>query len=70
MGQGGDPPLPKMQHIHKELQKCTTLTHSAYTFVIMSKRLQCNSSFWLLVSQAHTELPLECSKKVWNMLYV
>ena len=36
----GDPPPPRaaaMNHIHQELQKCTALTHSAYTFVIMSK---------------------------------
>ena len=37
---GGSPPPPppsaKMNHIHQELQKCTTLTHSAYTFVITS----------------------------------
>ena len=32
-GVKGDPP----QHIRKELQECTTLTHSAYTFVIMSE---------------------------------
>ena len=35
---GEPPPLPaEMNHIHQELQKCTTLTHSAYTFVIMSE---------------------------------
>ena len=39
-GGGGvqPPPSPaKMNHIHQELQKCTPLTHSAYTFVIMSE---------------------------------
>ena len=41
-GGGGE-----MQHIRKELQKCTTLTHSAYTFVVMSRNRQCNSSFWV-----------------------
>ena len=36
--QGGAPPrLAEMNHIHQELQNCTTLTHSAYTFVIMSE---------------------------------
>ena len=36
--QGGEPPPPPlagMNHIDQELQKCTTLTHSVYTFVIM-----------------------------------
>ena len=31
------PPAAKMNHINQKLQKCTTLTHSAYTFVIMSE---------------------------------
>ena len=35
---GGSPPPPaRMNHIDQELQKCTTLTHSVYTFVIMSE---------------------------------
>ena len=34
--QGGrPPPLAGMNHIDQELQKCTTLTQSVYTFVIM-----------------------------------
>ena len=33
---GGEPPPAGMNHIDQELQKCTTLTHSAYTFAIMS----------------------------------
>ena len=33
----GSPPPAEMNHIHQELQKCTTLTHSAYIFVIMSE---------------------------------
>ena len=46
--QGGwVPPAAKMQHIGKGLQKCTTLTHSAYAFVILSEDRQCNSSFWV-----------------------
>ena len=38
-GGGAPPPPPSsgMNHINRELQKCTTLTHSAYTFVIMSE---------------------------------
>ena len=33
---GGLPPPPAgLNHIDQELQKCTTLTHSVYTFVIM-----------------------------------
>ena len=38
--QGGEPPPPPpagMNHIDQELQKCTTLTHSVYTSVIMSE---------------------------------
>ena len=36
--QGGAPPPPaEMNHIHQEVQKCTTLTHSASTFAIMSE---------------------------------
>ena len=35
-GVQGEPPA-ELNHIHLELQKCTTLTHSAYTFVIMSE---------------------------------
>ena len=35
---GGEPPPPAgMNHMDQELQKCTTLTHSVYTFVIMSE---------------------------------
>ena len=34
---GAPPPRAELNHIHLELQKCTTLTHSAYTFVIMSE---------------------------------
>ena len=35
---GGEPPPPAgLNHIDQELQKCTTLTHSVYTFVIMSE---------------------------------
>ena len=41
-GPGGDPPPAGMNHINQELQKCTTLTHSAYTFVIMSERRYSN----------------------------
>ena len=45
-GRGSRGELPaEMQHIRKELQQCTTLTHSAYTFVVMSEDRQCNSSF-------------------------
>ena len=37
-GGGAAPPPPAgMNHIDQELQKCTTLTHSVYTFVIMSE---------------------------------
>ena len=39
-GRGRPPPPPPpagMNHIGQELQKCTTLTHSVYTFVIMSE---------------------------------
>ena len=31
------PPFDEMNHIRQELQKCPTLTHSAYTFVIISE---------------------------------
>ena len=34
---GGSPPRAGMNHIDQELQKCTTVTHSGYTFVIMSE---------------------------------
>ena len=37
---GRGPPTAEMQDIQdicKEVQKCTTMTHSAYTFVIMSE---------------------------------
>ena len=37
--QWGDPPPAGMNHINQELQKCTTLTHSAYTVVIMSEHM-------------------------------
>ena len=37
-GPGGSPPPPaEMNHIHQEMQQCTTLMHFAYTFVIMSE---------------------------------
>ena len=42
---GGDPPRAGMNHINQELQKCTTLTHSAYTFVIMSEHRFSNHLF-------------------------
>ena len=33
-GPGGSPPPPKyMNHIHQELQKCTTLTHSFSIYI-------------------------------------
>ena len=35
VSRGGTPPA-RMNHINQELQKHTTLTHSAYTFVTMS----------------------------------
>ena len=37
---GESRPPAGMNHIYQELQKCTTLTHSAYTFVIMSEQSQ------------------------------
>ena len=47
-----------MNHIDQELQKCTTLTYSAYTFVIMSEHRYSNHLFGSV------------QKKVWNMLSV
>ena len=43
---GGAPPPPsRMTHINQELQKYTTLTHSAYTFVIISEHTHSNHLF-------------------------
>ena len=42
---GSTPPPAGMNHIGQELQKCTTLTHSAYTFVIMSEHSSSNHLF-------------------------
>ena len=47
---GGDPPPPprcRNAAYPQGTAKCATLTHSAYTFFIMSEDRQCNSSFWV-----------------------
>ena len=58
-GPGGSAPGPPLCRNAACLQgtaKCTTLTHSAYTFVIMSEDRQCKSSFWVhtLCPHLHT----------------
>ena len=55
-GSTGEPP-PPLPKCSKELQKCTTLTHSAYTFVIMSEDTQGASSFWVHTLCPHLTPP-------------
>ena len=65
---GGSPPAG-MNHIDQELQKCTTLTHSVYTFVIRSEHRQSNHLFGSIhcaltkTPPGNTNNMVECSLK-------